>query len=1441
MQNINADKGNKSDIWGARLLEDLALVKAPLILIYTDGCQSLVEEMFDVVFQSVHTTDSSKIHAAFVELLHSVLLELEHVWPSLIAIIFQQLLGNVNSASYQLAKQLLTTELPNWDATVAEILQQASLRRISGDMKSKSRKTANLRKKTSRNEDNNNNNEEEEEEDEEGEEDEEDEEDEDDMAEQTEEDSQSSLRGTNDCVTLCARHFPVILRELGRIASPLFHVALPVLERELCAESIDLRFRATTTLGKVLSALPLVPGKHISSDNPSEAVCWTWIFARCADAAARIRLQAVEQIHAIVQLSANKEGRASASYYSNNNNNNSFDAEDGILLTSPSPMLAARGRNKKPQTNTNTNTNTNTDHSTQPVPSLGRQLPVAETSRALIARCRDADYSVRIAAVETALQWLSTTFALAQGSRLEVEEEEEDVHRLSSLPSQLLSEVVLRLRDKRSDVRAHCFAALLPCYEQCVSSACGENGLWTVREREVQFGSLPTVLLRAMAQMPPPSLTASHGAWELWQLHGWKRMEKSSPIRLKHWRAFLRATDKHSMHLLSPLLQQVARLQQCWREVLEMSPTTGLQSSKKEKGGGGSQRKSNSRSLEQLQDLLVTLCSGSGSSSGGGAPKTLPAKEQKEIVAFLGHLSQMKDHKFRQGALELMSGSVTASHYASGWKSVMARFVSKHAALLERILLWTAPLLQDDEWLLLLREGESDALTTAHGWEWLTLCAQLLPSSIISLAPQLMQWVQEMPTSWEYMPQVLKTLHYLGPLQRRNPQQHHQHQHNHQHQQSGEEEAERAAVYAAFFVRHPSAKSCQGLGPLLLRQIRSFCCTASSVALAKWSVRCWDSWMVEGALTIREGLQLSLQRLHSFQLSSLNGGGDSSSSSSSSSSAHGAQQALLAAIGQMCLLQPEALLESEGVQAVELMEHCLGMVRSGLEASEEPVDESKKGKGKGKGRGKSQKLGQGQVTTPPPPTATLLWVLKTCSRSIADVWLHPDYQSFSLPLLHQVIATLTQLLSACSDDEGEATWPGSLLDRQQLRLATSIALCRIFRHGALESQCCSPDLYVRLSLAAQDVVCENREIFMRKCFHFATKYTLPSHYLAALVLLAVDPEKSNVTLAKGYLSRFIQLKRQMLQQIKQQASTSPPQGGGVIMSHSEVTRVTQRLLPENILPWLIFLIAHHPDFEEDAPSFAETQKYLQFFLDCIWIHHHHSGDHPPLPTGNYMDSNYILLRYLMDFTKCAADVTDPGNHAIHQVAEIGLLLLQVKAEGRRATQAEAAPPQIHLPTRCYTRRQDVASQQEALSQQFLPASFQIRQHHHHPAGSTTAVSGGTTTGVRGGRGKRVRGLLKSPPRQPGHSKRSRKGRVPASDAESEESILSSSDSQDASSSEAEVIPLVSSTRSRSQTSRVQGNQQPHQTVPLKEAPPPTWKKDPSSSQPQKRGGKRTRL
>jgi hypothetical protein len=1410
MQNINADKGNKSDIWGARLLEDLALVKAPLILIYTDGCQSLVEEMFDVVFQSVHTTDSSKIHAAFVELLHSVLVELEHVWPSLIAIIFQQLLGNINSASYRLAKQLLTTELPNWDATVAEILQQASLRRISGDMKSKSRKTTNLRKKTSRNEDNNNGKEEEEGEEDEDDADNEEDEYEDDMAEQTEEDSQSSLRGTNDCVTLCARHFPVILRELGRIASPLFHVALPLLERELCAESIDLRFRATTTLGKVLSALPLVPGKHISSDNPSEAVCWTWIFARCSDAAARIRLQAVEQIHAIVQLSANKEGRAS--YYSNNNNSNSSDAEDGILLTSPS--------GKKPQTNTNTNTN----HSIQPVPSLGRQLPVAETSRALISRCRDADYSVRIAAVETALKWLST-IALAQGSNLEVEEEkEEEVHSLSSFPSQLLSEVVLRLRDKRSDVRAHCFAALLPCYEQCVSSACGENGLWTVREREVQFGTLPTVLLRAMAHMPPPSLTASHGAWELWQLHGWKRIEKSSPIRLKHWRAFLRATDKHSMHLLSPLLQQVARLQVCWREVLEMSPTTtGLQANKKEKGSG-SQRKSNSRSLEQLQDLLVTLCS-------GGAPKTLPAKEQKEIVAFLGHLSQMKDHKFRQGALELMSGSVTASHFASSWKSVMARFGSKHAALLERILLWTAPLLQDDEWLVLLREGESDALTTAHGWEWLTLCAQLLPSSIISLAPQLMQWVQEMPTSWEYMPQVLKTLHYLGPLQRNHQQQQHQ-------QPSGEEEAERAAVYAAFFVRHPTAKSCQGLGPLLLRQIRSFCCTASSVALAKWSVRCWDSWMVEGALTIREGLQLSLQRLHSFQLSSLNGGGDSSSSSSSS--AHGAQQALLAAIGQMCLLQPEALLESEGVQAVELMEHCLGMVRSGLEASEEEPVESKQRRGR-KSRGKSQKLGQGQVTTPPlPPTATLLWVLKTCSRSIADVWLHPDYQSFALPLLHQVIATLTQLLSACSDDEGEATWPGSLLDRQQLRLATSIALCRIFRHAALESQCCTPDLYVRLSLAAQDVVCENREIFMRKCFHFATKYTLPSHYLAALALLAVDPEKSNVTLAKGYLSRFIQLKRQMLQQIKQQASTSPPQSGGVIMSHSEVTRVTQRLLPENILPWLIFLIAHHPDFEEDAPSFAETQKYLQCFLDCIWIHHHHSGgsgggDHLPLSTGS-MDSNYVLLRYLMDFTKCAADVTDPGNHAIHQVAEIGLLLLQVKAEGRRATQAETAPPQIHLPTRCYTRRQDVASQQEALAQQFLPASFQIRQQHHYP-GPTTAVSGGTTTGVRGGRGKRVRGLLKSPSRQPGHSKRSRKGRAPASDSESE-SILSS-DSQGASS-EAEVIPLVSSTRSRSQTARVQGNQQPHQTAPLKEAPPPTWKKDTSSSQPQKRG-KRTRL
>jgi hypothetical protein len=89
------------------------------------------------------------------------------------------------------------------------------------------------------------------------------------------------------------------------------------------------------------------------------------------------------------------------------------------------------------------------------------------------------------------------------------------------------------------------------------------------------------------------------------------------------------------------------------------------------------------------------------------------------------------------------------------------------------------------------------------------------------------------------------------------------------------------------------------------------------------------------------------------------------------------------------------------------------------------------------------------------------------------------------------------------------------------------------------------------------------------------KSTTPIQFLSLFALSATDPVQDNLNEAEKQLDFAIRYRRQVLKQLSQN---------------------TAAIAPESALQFLINILAHHENFDEDAPELPTFATYLKFFL-----------------------------------------------------------------------------------------------------------------------------------------------------------------------------------------------------------------------------------------------------
>ncbi|GIL95473.1 hypothetical protein Vretimale_1495, partial [Volvox reticuliferus] len=222
-----------------------------------------------------------------------------------------------------------------------------------------------------------------------------------------------------------------------------------------------------------------------------------------------------------------------------------------------------------------------------------------------------------------------------------------------------------------------------------------------------------------------------------------------------------------------------------------------------------------------------------------------------------------------------------------------------------------------------------------------------------------------------------------------------------------------------------------------------------------------------------------------------------------------------------------------------------------------------------------------------------------------------------------VVDLLVQLMSI--DNDMAEYGAVSEADRAHLRMAAARALVRLSKRH--DSQLSAPS-YVALALMMQDPIMEIRQLFGEEVRHFLLSslqvqrrsYVI-SKYTALLPLAGMDPRPENQDAAARTLREVVRLLRVRAQDAALEAVKAAQEGAaGSSGSASGAPRPSLSDLPEFMLAFLLYILAHHPDCpmapdsseqgasgseprdQEEAPEpedYRPFQDMLQFALEPL--------------------------------------------------------------------------------------------------------------------------------------------------------------------------------------------------------------------------------------------------
>lgn len=242
------------------------------------------------------------------------------------------------------------------------------------------------------------------------------------------------------------------------------------------------------------------------------------------------------------------------------------------------------------------------------------------------------------------------------------------------------------------------------------------------------------------------------------------------------------------------------------------------------------------------------------------------------------------------------------------------------------------------------------------------------------------------------------------------------------------------------------------------------------------------------------------------------------------------------------------------------------------------------------------------------------------------------------------------------------------------RTVASSSLLKLMRNASVERLVTVSEWHV-LGFVMQDSSEDVRSTFLQKLTSHLMKHAAPHphKYLSYLVLAASESNSALKKKARNLLGVAVQRMRRMFE-----ASLARGRSGG---SSAEASAL---MVPEYALPYVLHLLAHHPDFPKEAaqrsvslhaslfhnPVWSSQLVHLSFFLDGL----------VPSNASAEADNIAFLLQMLAKLSECD-DVTDPSSTNIYPLVDSAALLVKKKIKNQSSLRP--FPGKIYLPKQLF--------------------------------------------------------------------------------------------------------------------------------------------------------------
>ncbi|XP_069833645.1 sister chromatid cohesion protein PDS5 homolog A isoform X2 [Dendropsophus ebraccatus] len=249
-----------------------------------------------------------------------------------------------------------------------------------------------------------------------------------------------------------------------------------------------------------------------------------------------------------------------------------------------------------------------------------------------------------------------------------------------------------------------------------------------------------------------------------------------------------------------------------------------------------------------------------------------------------------------------------------------------------------------------------------------------------------------------------------------------------------------------------------------------------------------------------------------------------------------------------------------------------------------------------------------------------------------------------------------RLLSAMLVSEGDLTEHKriSKSDMSRLRLAAGGAIMKLAQEPCYH-EIITPEQFQLCALVINDECYQVRQIFAQKLHKALVKLQLPLEYMAIFALCAKDPVKERRAHARQCLLKNISIRREYIKQ--------NPIANEKLLS----------LLPEYVVPYMIHLLAHDPDFTkpQDIDQLRDIKECLWFMLEVLMAKNE--------------NNSHMFMKKMCESIKQTRDAQAPddpkANEKLYTVCDVALCVMNSKIA---VTLAEA-PKEPMLPSRFFTQ------------------------------------------------------------------------------------------------------------------------------------------------------------